>query len=46
MLLLERLSDAAANGHRVLAVVKGSAINQDGASNGITSAQRPVAAPG
>ncbi|MFE1328809.1 SDR family NAD(P)-dependent oxidoreductase, partial [Streptomyces sp. NPDC058741] len=34
VLLLERLSDAEANGHQVLAVVRGSAINQDGASNG------------
>ncbi|MFE1328698.1 beta-ketoacyl synthase N-terminal-like domain-containing protein, partial [Streptomyces sp. NPDC058741] len=37
VLLLERLSDAEANGHQVLAVVRGSAINQDGASNGLTA---------
>ncbi|GAB1818051.1 type I polyketide synthase [Herbidospora sp. RD11066] len=41
VLLLERLSDAIANRHRVLAVVKGSAINQDGASNGITAPNGP-----
>ncbi|MFD7137828.1 type I polyketide synthase, partial [Streptomyces sp. NPDC059894] len=41
IVVLERLSDARRLGHRVLAVVRGSAINQDGASNGLTAPNGP-----
>ncbi|MFD5698329.1 type I polyketide synthase [Streptomyces lasiicapitis] len=41
LLLVERLSDARRRGHKVLAVVRGSAINQDGASNGLTAPNGP-----
>jgi acyl transferase domain-containing protein/acyl carrier protein len=41
MVVLERLSDARRLGHRILALVRGSAINQDGASNGLTAPNGP-----
>ncbi|GCB53260.1 beta-ketoacyl synthase N-terminal-like domain-containing protein [Streptomyces sp. NL15-2K] len=42
MLVLERLSDARANRHPVLAVIRGSAVNSDGASNGLTAPSGPA----
>ncbi|MFD2421811.1 SDR family NAD(P)-dependent oxidoreductase [Amycolatopsis pigmentata] len=37
VVLLERVSDARRHGHRILALLRGSAVNSDGASNGFTA---------
>jgi acyl transferase domain-containing protein/NADPH:quinone reductase-like Zn-dependent oxidoreductase/acyl carrier protein len=42
MLLLERLSDAQAHGHPVLAVLRGSAVNSDGTSSQLTAPNGPA----
>jgi len=42
VLALKRLADARAEGDRILAVVRGTAINQDGRSSGITAPNGPA----
>lgn len=41
MVVLKRLSDALADGDRIQAVIRGTAINQDGLSNGLTAPNGP-----
>ena len=41
LIVLKRLSDARADGDRILALIRGSAINQDGRSSGMTAPNGP-----
>lgn len=42
IVVLKRLSDAHADGDRILAVIRGTAINQDGRSGGLTAPNGPA----
>ena len=41
VVVLKRLSDALADGDRILAVIRGTAVNQDGPSSGLTAPHGP-----
>lgn len=42
VIVLKRLRDAVAQGDRILAIVRGSAVNHDGRSNGLSAPNGPV----
>jgi len=42
MVILKRVSDALADGDRILAVIRGTAVNQDGRSSGLTVPNGPA----
>lgn len=42
VVVLKRLSDALADGDRILALIRGSAVNQDGPSSGLTAPNGPA----
>src|ERR1700730_311238 len=44
VLVLKRLSDAVADGDRIFAVIRGTAVNQDGRSGGLSGTTRPAQA--
>jgi microcystin synthetase protein McyG len=44
MVVLKRLSDALADGDRILALIRGSAVNHDGRSSGLTAPNGPAQA--